>query len=444
MKKLKKKLLLGITIIKKVSDTMKTVGVLTLGCKVNTYESEYIINELVKAGYVIKDFDDICDVYIINTCTVTNNSDSKSRKMIRQAIKRNPDACVVAMGCFIAANQDIDIPGLDIILGNKDKSKIVELLDKYFKNKEVMRLQYTNRLKDFEDMYINNFPGRTRAFVKIQDGCDNFCSYCIIPFVRGKCRSKNEEEVIKEVTDLVNHGYKEIVLTGIHTGSFGVDLDTSFADLLNKLVKIKGLERLRISSIETTELNEEVLNILKESKVLVDHLHIPIQAGSNEILKAMNRKYDLDFFFDKIAEIRSIRPDIAISTDVIVGFPGETEELFETTIDTCRKLKFSKLHVFPYSERRGTASSRMDNKLDNKTKKDRSRRLIEVSRELEIDYMNKFREKEVEVLIEEYKDGYSYGHTSNYLYVKINKELPHNELVKVTIKDIEYPYCIGE
>ncbi|MBR3146255.1 MAG: tRNA (N(6)-L-threonylcarbamoyladenosine(37)-C(2))-methylthiotransferase MtaB [Bacilli bacterium] len=422
---------------------MRTVGVLTLGCKVNTYESEYVINELKKAGYEIKNFDDVCDVYIINTCTVTNNSDSKSRKMIRQAIKRNPNACVVAMGCFIAANPDIQIDGLDIIIGNKDKSKIVELLDEYFKNKEVMRLQYIGRLKEFEDMYISNFPGRTRAFVKIQDGCDNFCTFCIIPFVRGKCRSKDESEVIKEVTDLVKNGYKEVVLTGIHTGSYGEDLDTDFADLLEKLVKIDGLLRLRISSIETTELNEKVLNVLRNSKVLVDHLHIPIQAGSNEILKAMNRKYDLDYFFNKIKEIRDIRPNIAISTDVIVGFPSETEELFQTTIDTCRRLEFSKLHVFPYSERRGTASSRMSGKIDEHEKKERSRKLIEVSKELEINYMKKFINKEVEVLIEEFKDGYSYGHTGNYLYVKIKGELPHNELVKVTIKDIDYPYCIG-
>ena len=422
---------------------MRSVGVLSLGCKVNMYESEYVINELKKAGYEIKDFDDICDVYVINTCTVTNNSDSKSRKMIRQAIRRNPNACVVAMGCFIAANQDIQIDGLDIIIGNKDKSKIVELLDKYFENKEVMRLEYTGRIKEFEDMYINNFPGRTRAFVKIQDGCDNFCTYCIIPFVRGKCRSKDEDEVIKEVTDLVNHGYKEVVLTGIHTGSYGEDLDTSFADLLNKLVKIDGLERLRISSIETTELDDEVLDVLKNSKVLVNHLHIPIQAGSNEILKAMNRKYDLDYFFDKIAEIRAIRPNISISTDVIVGFPGESEELFQKTIETCRKVGFSKLHVFPYSERRGTAASRMDGKIDEHEKKERSRRLIEVSKELEIDYMKKFIDKEVEVLIEETKDGYSLGHTGEFLYVKINKELPHNELVKVVVKDVEYPYCIG-
>lgn len=423
---------------------MKSVGVMTLGCKVNTYESEYVINELKKAGYEIKDFDDICDVYIINTCTVTNNSDSKSRKMIRQAIRRNPNACVVAMGCFIAANPDISIDGLDIIIGNKDKAKIISLLDEYFKNKEIINKQYTGRLKEFEDMYITDFPGRTRAFVKIQDGCDNFCSYCIIPFVRGKCRSKEESKVISEVTDLVNNGYKEIVLTGIHTGSYGVDLETSFADLLEKLVKIDGLDRLRISSIETTELNEDVLNVLRNSKVLVDHLHIPIQAGSNEILKAMNRKYDLDYFFNKIAEIRSIRPEISISTDVIVGFPGETEELFKTTIDTCKKLEFSKLHVFPYSERRGTASSRMENKIDNATKKERSRRLIEVSEELEKNYMSKFIDREVEVLVEEYKDGYSYGHTGNFLYVKIKGEYPHNSYKKVRIINIEYPYCIGE
>ena len=369
---------------------MRSVGVLSLGCKVNTYESEFVINELKNAGYEIKSFDDICDVYIINTCTVTNNSDAKSRKMIRQAINRNPNACVVAMGCFIAANFDYREKGLDIVLGNKDKSRIVELLDNYFTNKEMIVDEYKGRLKDFEDMYISNFPGRTRAFVKIQDGCDNFCSYCIIPFVRGKCRSKDEEKVIEEVETLVKNGYKEIVLTGIHTGSYGNDLDTSFADLLKKLVKIKGLLRLRISSIETTELNEEVLKVLKDSKVLVDHLHIPLQAGSNEILKAMNRKYDLDYFFHKIEEIRTIRPNIAISTDVIVGFPGETEEYFEKTIDTCKKIGFSKIHVFPYSERKGTASSRMTNKMNQSIIKSRARSLIEVSKELEIAYMKNF------------------------------------------------------
>ncbi len=423
---------------------MRTVGIHTLGCKVNTYESEYIINELKKNGYIIKSFDDICDVYIINTCTVTNNSDSKSKKTIRQAIRRNPDACVVAMGCFIASHMDYKEAGLDIVLANKDKSKIVELLDEYFDKKEQIIDLYDKRLTDFEDMYITSFPGRTRAFVKIQDGCDNFCSYCIIPFVRGKCRSKDYDTVIKEVTELVNNGYKEVVLTGIHTGSYGIDIDHSFADLLRGLIKIDGLKRLRISSIEVTELNDEVLDIIKNSDVIVDHLHIPIQAGSDEILKAMNRKYNLAFYKEIIDKIRNIRRDIAISTDVIVGFPGEDINLFNKTIDTCREIGFSKLHVFPFSEREGTKAARLSNKLDGKTKKEYANKLIEISKELEINYMKKFINKRLDVLIEEYKDGYSYGHTSNFIYVKIKGEYEHNEFVSVLLKKVEYPYMLGE
>ena len=423
---------------------MPSVGILSLGCKVNTYESEYIRNILEKRGYEIKDFSEKCDIYIINTCTVTNTSDIKSRKMIRKAIKKNPDAIVVAMGCFIEANKDVDIPGLDIIIGNKDKSKIVEIIEEYINNKNTIKRLYNDKKYIFEDMYIDNFPGRTRAFVKIQDGCENFCTYCIIPFVRGKCRSKEESKVIEEVKALVNNGYKEVVLTGIHTGSYGVDLDTSFADLLEKLVKIKGLERLRISSIETTELNEDVLKILKNSSVIVDHLHIPIQSGSNEILKLMNRKYDLDFFKEKINEIRSIRPNISITTDIIVGFPSETDELFEESIKTVKEINFSKLHVFPYSEREGTKSMDIPNHIRGDIKKSRARKMLEVSKELEINYMNKYLNKEVEILVEEYKDGYSFGHTGNYLYVKVNKKLKHNDLVKVKITSIDYPYCIGE
>ena len=423
---------------------MRTVGIHTLGCKVNTYESEYIINELKKNGYIIKSFDDICDVYIINTCTVTNNSDSKSKKTIRQAIRRNPDACVVAMGCFIASHMDYKEVGLDIVLANKDKSKIVELLDEYFDKKEQIIDLYDKRLTDFEDMYITSFPGRTRAFVKIQDGCDNFCSYCIIPFVRGKCRRKDYDTVIKEVAELVNNGYKEVVLTGIHTGSYGIDIDHSFADLLRGLIKIDGLKRLRISSIEVTELNDEVLDIIKNSDVIVDHLHIPIQAGSDEILKAMNRKYNLAFYKEIIDKIRNIRRDIAISTDVIVGFPGEDINLFNKTIDTCREIGFSKLHVFPFSEREGTKAARLSNKLDGKTKKEYANKLIEVSKELEINYMKKFINKRLDVLIEEYKGGYSYGHTSNFIYVKIKGEYEHNEFVSVLLKEVEYPYMLGE
>ncbi len=397
---------------------MRTVGIHTLGCKVNTYESEYIINELKKNGYIIKSFDDICDVYIINTCTVTNNSDSKSKKTIRQAIRRNPDACVVAMGCFIASHMDYKEAGLDIVLANKDKSKIVELLDEYFDKKEQIIDLYDKRLTDFEDMYITSF--------------------------RGKCRSKDYDTVIKEVTELVNNGYKEVVLTGIHTGSYGIDIDHSFADLLRGLIKIDGLKRLRISSIEVTELNEEVLDIIKNSDVIVDHLHIPIQAGSDEILKAMNRKYNLAFYKEIIDKIRNIRRDIAISTDVIVGFPGEDINLFNKTIDTCREIGFSKLHVFPFSEREGTKAARLSNKLDGKTKKEYANKLIEISKELEINYMKKFINKRLDVLIEEYKDGYSYGHTSNFIYVKIKGEYEHNEFVSVLLKEVEYPYMLGE
>lgn len=423
---------------------MRTVGILTLGCKVNTYESEYIISKLKEKEYEIKDFNDICDVYIINTCTVTNTSDIKSKKMIRQAIKRNPDACIVAMGCFIEANKDYEIEGLDIVVGNKDKSKIPNLIDEYFNKKETIKRLYNEEKTIFEDMYITDFPGRTRAFVKIQDGCENFCSYCIIPFVRGKCRSKEQTKVLKEITDLVNNGYQEVVLTGIHTGNYGVDLNTNFATLLKEIVKIEGLKRLRISSIEITELTEEVLEVIKDNNVIVDHMHIPLQAGSNEVLKLMNRKYDLDYYYNKINEIRTIRPNMSITTDVLVGFPGETEEMFKRTIKTCRDLELTKMHVFPFSLRKGTKAETLPNHIDNEEKKSRARRLLEVSKELELNYYSKYLNKEVEVLVEETKDGYSFGHTGNYLYVKINKELKHNTFVTVKITDIEYPYCIGE
>lgn len=423
---------------------MRTVGILTLGCKVNTYESEFIIHLLKKAGYQILDFDDVCDVYIVNTCTVTNTSDIKSRKMIRKAIRRNPDACVVAMGCFIEANKDFMIEGLDIVLGNRDKSKIVELLDQWFLKREEIRQLYDALPVTFENMYINDFPGRTRAFVKIQDGCENFCAFCIIPYVRGKCRSKEVEEVVAEITDLVNHGYQEVVLTGIHTGNYGVDLDTDFASLLKRVVLIPGLLRLRISSIEITELTTDVLDVLRNSSIIVDHMHIPLQAGSNRVLQLMRRKYDLEYYLEKIKEIRAVRPHMAITTDVIVGFPGESEADFLETIATCQKVGFSKIHVFPYSERQGTRAMELEGHIDAKTKKERAKRLLAVSKELEMDYYHSFLHKEVVVLVEEGKNGKSYGHTDNYLHVEVDGSLPHNQFVTVKITGVSYPYCVGE
>ena len=423
---------------------MKTVGICTLGCKVNTYESEYIINELIKNNFIIKDFNELCDIYVINTCTVTNTSDIKSRKMIRNAIKRNPNALVIAMGCFIEANHDFHEDGVSIYLGNKDKSRIVDLINDYYKTKNIIRDIYKEEYNKFEDMYINDFPGRTRAFVKIQDGCENFCSYCIIPFVRGKCRSKDFDTVINEVKDLISNGYHEIVLTGIHTGNYGVDINTSFASLLKALVQIDGLKRLRISSIEVTELNDEVLNILKDSDIIVDHLHVPLQSGCDKILKLMNRKYDLKYFKNKIKEIKKIRPNISITTDIIVGFPYEDDIDFQTTLDTVKEIGFTKVHVFPYSLRSGTKAFDMPNQVDGNIKKQRARKLLEVSKECEIAYYNKFIGKDALVLIENIKDGNSYGHTGNYLHIKINKELKNNTFVNVKIKELDYPYLIGE
>ena len=417
--------------------------VYTLGCKVNTYESEYIMLMLIEVGYeVVNNLDDVSDVYIINTCTVTNTADIKSRKIINRIKRNNPNACIVALGCYVEDHPSDDL-GIDIYIGNKDKSKIVELLDLYFTNKEPIRRVGLNKEK-FEDMYITDFKNRCRAFVKVQDGCENFCSYCIIPYVRGKCRSKDLNTVVSEVTALVNKGFKEIVLTGIHTGHYGVDLDTSFADLLNALVKINGLKRLRISSIEITELTDEVLDIIKNNKVIVDHLHIPLQAGSDKILKLMNRKYDLEYFENKLKEIRKIRPNISITTDIIVGFPNESEEDFKETIENSKKFAFTKIHVFPYSDRLGTVASTMAGHIDGNIKKDRARRLLLVSHELERKYANKFIGKSLEVLFEEEKNGVSIGHTSNYLKVKVKACIPSNTFKKVKIKSYLLDSLIGE
>jgi len=418
------------------------VGIYTLGCKVNAYESEYVSDLLKENGYEIHPFTDICDIYIINTCSVTNTSDAKSRKMIHQAMRRNPDACIVAMGCFIEANKKTEIEGVDILIGNKDKSKIVSLIEEYFKTKKKIKNLYDDLGTEFENMEIHSFGEKTRAFVKIQDGCENFCTYCIIPFVRGKCRSKSPDLVLQEITSLVNHGYQEIVLTGIHTGNYGVDLGCDFATLLEKILKIPGLYRLRISSIEATELNDRVLELLK-NPIIANHLHIPLQSGSREVMKAMNRKYTKEEYLNKIKKIRKIRPDISISTDVIVGFPGETEEMFRESYQFCEEIGFSKIHVFPYSKRNGTAAAHFPNQVDGKIKKERVQKLTKLSNILEKKYMEKFLGKEMEVLIETSDSKYSMGHTSNFLLVKVLGEFRQEDKVLVTLTEISYPYCFG-
>lgn len=416
----------------------------TLGCKVNTYESNVMRDKLLNNGY-IEGTEENSNIYIINTCTVTNTSDNKSLKTIRQVIRNHPNSIIVVVGCMTQVNSEIlDNLDMSIILGNSGKSKIVEYIDEYKNTNKPIKVIDNIMEKDFEDMCLNNF-NKTRAFVKIEDGCENFCSYCIIPYARGKVRSKNPNVVIDEITSLVNDGHKEIVLTGIHTGHYGSDINYNFSKLLRDIEKIDGLSRLRISSIEITELDDEFLNVLKNSKILVDHMHIPLQSGSDEILKLMNRKYDKQYFIDKINKIKSIRPDISITTDIIVGFPGETEELFKETIDTVNKIKFSKIHVFPFSLRKGTKAEDLPNHIDDLTKKNRVKELINLSKELEIEYFNKFINKEVEFLPEVYKEGYVIGHTGNYLSVKTAGRIENlNEIKKVTIQKVEYPYVIGK
>ena len=418
-------------------------NIVTLGCKVNTYESNVMRDILVDNGY--EEVDNNADIYIINTCTVTNTSDNKSLKELRKIRREKPNSIIVICGCMTQVRSDLDEIDADIIIGNKGKTDIINLINEYKLNKKKIIKVNDVMNTSFEKMQLNNF-NRTRAFVKIEDGCENFCSYCIIPYARGGVRSKLPQDVLEEVNTLVSNGHKEIVLTGIHTGHYGADLDNyTFADLLSELVKIDGLERIRISSIEMNELNEEVLDVLKNNEKIVSHLHIPIQSGSDEILKLMNRKYLKKEFIEKINEIRNIRPDINITTDLIVGFPGETDELFNETLETVDKIRFSKIHVFPFSLRKGTKAEELPNHLDDVTKKNRVKILINKSQELEKEYMSNYIGKEIVFIPEVYRDGYLIGHTGNYLLVKYkgNEELLHTD-VKVVGKEIDYPYLICE
>ena len=410
----------------------------TLGCKVNEYESEVMSSILENHGYIK---DENPDVAIVNTCTVTNTADSKSRKLIRSIRRNYPNAILLVAGCMVQNKKDsLDIDA-DIIIGNQNKTEIINYLKDY-KREKIYDVKDMEKAS-FENMSLNNFD-LTRAYIKIQDGCDNYCAFCIIPYVRGHVRCKKKADVINEAKALVKNGHKEIVLTGIHTGNYH-DNNYSFADLLNDLVKIDGLKRLRISSVEITELNDNVLNVIKNSDILVDHMHIPLQSGSDEILRLMNRKYDKKYFINKINELRNIRPNMSITTDVIVGFPEETEEHFLETIDTVKKIGFTKIHVFPYSDREGTVASKMKNKIPSNIKKNRVKRLINLSKELEIMNLKKNVNRDILFIPEVYKDGYLIGHTGDYLLIKAKGEEKYlSKEVNATTKEVDYPYLISE
>ena len=411
---------------------MKTFLIKTLGCKVNSYESKFIRNLLLENNY--KEVLENADICIINTCTVTNTADNKSKQVINNIRKNNPNAIVIACGCFCQFRKDniSNLINADIIIGNKNKSKIIDYIKEYEKDKKQIIDFYDMSNQEFEDMEIKKYETHHRAFIKIEDGCNNFCSYCIIPYVRGRVRSKDFNKCIMEVNDLVLSGHKEIVLSGIHTGMYKSD-NKRLSDLINEISKIELLKRIRLSSVEIVELDDGMMEIIKNNNKFVSHLHIPLQAGCDKTLKAMNRRYDLEYFTNKVNTIRSYRKDISLTTDVIVGFPGETEDDFNETYEYCKNIKFAKIHVFPYSDRNGTVASRITNKVPRNIIKERARKLIELSNKLESDYYNSFVGKNVSVLIEENKEDYV-GFTDNYIPIKLKGNYKINEIYDIKLE----------
>ncbi len=424
------------------------IGFITLGCKVNIYESNALKEELTKRGHVIVEDLLEADCYIINTCSVTNMADAKSRKMIHKCVKMNPNAIVCAIGCYVQTNEEAkNIDGVDIILGNGNKSKLVDLIEEMAKSKKKEKkvdiIDILN-MTSYDPLSVTTYD-HTRAFVKIEDGCENFCTYCIIPYARGPIRCKSKNDVIDELKNITNKGYKEVVLAGIHTGKYN-DNGLKLSGLIKAILEeVPLLERLRLSSIEINEIDDDFIEMMRTSKVLANHLHLPLQSGSDLVLEKMERKYDKEFFINKINKIREARPDISITTDIIVGFPYETEKEFMETYNLAKDLKLTKLHVFPYSVRRGTKAAAFP-QVDEKIKKDRATRLIALSKELEESYAKEYINKELDMIVEQKaNDNYMVGHTSNFLQVLI----PYNEKllkksVNIVIKKVLNDKIYGE
>ncbi|WP_227934910.1 tRNA (N(6)-L-threonylcarbamoyladenosine(37)-C(2))-methylthiotransferase MtaB [Alkalihalobacillus deserti] len=433
---------------------MPTVAFHTLGCKVNHYETEAIWQLFQKEGYEKVEYEATSDVYVINTCTVTNTGDKKSRQVIRRAIRKNPDAVICVTGCYAQTSpaEIMAIPGVDIVVGTQDRVKMLEYIEEFKRIREPINgVGNIMKSRVYEELDVPAFTDRTRASLKIQEGCNNFCTFCIIPWARGLMRSRDPKEVIKQAQQLVDAGYKEIVLTGIHTGGYGEDLkDYSLARLLKDLEKVEGLKRIRISSIEASQLTDEVIGVIDQSEKVVRHLHIPLQSGSNTVLKRMRRKYTMEFFGERLDRLKEVLPGLAVTSDVIVGFPGETKEEFQETFDFIAKHKFSELHVFPYSKRTGTPAARMEDQVDEGIKNERVHRLIELSNQLAKEYSSLFEGEVLEMIPEEQDkenpdSGMYIGYTDNYLKVKVPAtEEMIGKLLKVKITKADYPYNQGE
>lgn len=427
----------------------------TLGCKVNHYETEAIWQLFQDAGYERADFDAMSDVYVINTCTVTNTGDKKSRQVIRRAIRKNPDAVVCVTGCYAQTSpaEIMAIPGVDIVVGTQDRVKLIDLIEEFRRERQPINA-VGNIMKNrvYEELDVPAFTDRTRASLKIQEGCNNFCTFCIIPWARGLMRSRDPEEVIRQAQQLVEAGYQEIVLTGIHTGGYGSDFkEYNLAQLLRDLeVQVPGLKRIRISSIEASQITDEVIEVLNDSKIVVNHLHIPIQSGSDTVLKRMRRKYTMEFFAERLDRLKEALPNLAITSDVIVGFPGETEEEFMETYNFIREYEFAELHVFPYSMRTGTPAARMTDQIPEEVKNERVHRLLELNEQLAKQYASRFEDEVLDVIPEErFKEnpesGLYEGYTANYLKVVFPAdESMIGKLVRVKITKAGYPYSEGQ
>ncbi|MCM3674057.1 MULTISPECIES: tRNA (N(6)-L-threonylcarbamoyladenosine(37)-C(2))-methylthiotransferase MtaB [Peribacillus] len=429
---------------------MATVAFHTLGCKVNHYETEAIWQLFKTGGYDRVEFENTSDVYVINTCTVTNTGDKKSRQVIRRAIRKNPNAVIAVTGCYAQTSpaEIMAIPGVDIVVGTQDRVKLLDYIEQFKVEREPINA-VGNIMKNrvYEELDVPAFTDRTRASLKIQEGCNNFCTFCIIPWARGLMRSRDPKEVVHQAEQLVEAGYKELVLTGIHTGGYGDDLkDYNLAMLLRDLEKVDGLKRIRISSIEASQITDEIIEVLTKSKKVVRHLHIPIQSGSDTVLKRMRRKYTMDFFGDRIEKLKIALPGLAVTSDVIVGFPGETEDEFMETYNFIEKYKFSELHVFPYSKRTGTPAARMEDQVDEEVKNERVHRLITLSDQLAKEYASRFEGEVLEVIPEtKLENGLYEGYSDNYMKVVFPaSEEMVGEIVKVKITKSGYPFSEGQ
>lgn len=416
----------------------RKVAFISLGCKVNQYETNAMSQEFIEAGYEVVEFTDVADIYIVNTCTVTNIADRKSRQMLRRVKEINPEAVLVATGCYaqVAIDELEKIDDIDLIIGNNEKKDIVEIIENYCNEKNAIITDVMHQ-KEYVEFGTTTYTEKTRAVVKIQDGCDRFCSYCIIPYARGRVRSRKLENIVAEVEQIVDNGIQEVVITGIHIASYGKDFNfkITLIDLLEELNKIKGLKRIRLGSIEPTIITEEFVNRLSKLEKICDHFHLSLQSGCNETLKRMNRRYTCEEFENGTKLLRKAFPDAALTTDIIVGFPGETEEEFKTTYEFLSRIAFYKMHVFKYSQRKGTKAAVMPNQVDGSVKEQRSKKLIELSDKNEEMYNSKYVGKTVEVLFEE-KDGEYYkGHTTNYIEVFAKGEDLENVICNVNVTE---------